>query len=484
VTEIAGFDFDGTRASALTVWDSALSPVQLNGASDQEQQVFYTALYHTMLMPVDRTGENPLWQSREPYYDDFYTLWDTFRTSSPLLTLIAPQRQDEIVRSLIDIYRHEGWLPDGRSGNFNGRTQGGSDVDFVIADALLKQLPDIDWETAYRAVVKDAEATPKDQIKEGRGDLGDWKTIGYLSIEGVDRPASKQMEYAANDYEIAVMAKALHHQDDYEKYLKRSENWVHLWDADAEDDGFKGFIWSKHRDGAWKSPFDPKVEGTWGSDTFYEGNSWTYSTFVPQDVATLIRMSGGNEQFVKRLDAFFAVPGRYDVGNEPGFLAPYLYIWAGRQDRTADQIRRILAANFHAGRTGIPGNDDSGAMSSWYAFGKMGFYPNAGQDVYLIGSPDFPEVSIHLANGKTFTIEARGVSAENRYIARAEWNGRPYTKAWFKYEDIMRGGRLVLTMVDHPVSWTSGEVPPSASDVFPTEKRADARTNAETKSVK
>lgn len=462
--EIAEFDFEGTRTKAVTAWDKALSPITLKGVSAEEQQVFYTALYHTMLMPVDRTGENPLWQSNEPYYDDFYTLWDTFRTSAPLLTLVAEDRQAQMVRALVDIYRHDGWLPDGRSGNFNGRTQGGSDAEFLIADAYLKGLRGIDWETAYRAMVKDAEVSPADQMKEGRGDLADWKTLGYLSMEGVDRPASKQMEYAANDYEVAVMAKALQHWDDYAKYKKRSENWELLWDDQAADDGFQGFIWSKHRDGSWKSPFDPKVTGTWGSDTFYEGNSWTYSTFVPQDNARLIARCGGRQLFVKRMDAFFAVPGRYDVGNEPGFLAPYLYLWAGRQDRTADQIRKILAANFHTGRTGIPGNDDSGAMSSWYAFGKMGFYPNAGQDVYVIGSPAFPETAIHLANGKVFTIEAKNVSAGNRYIERAEWDGHPYDKVWFRHEDIERGGRLVLTMSSKPSSWGRGSVPPSLSE--------------------
>jgi predicted alpha-1,2-mannosidase len=465
IGEVFGLDFDGTRARTVAAWDKALSAIGIQGASKEDKQIFYTALYHTMLMPVDRTGENPLWQSKEPYYDDFYTIWDTFRTSSPLLSLVAPEREAQIVRALIDIYRHDGWLPDGRSGNFNGRTQGGSDGEFVLTDAYLHRLPGIDWATAYAAMVKDAEVTPKDQIKEGRGDLEDWKTLHYLSIEGVDRPASKTMEYAADDFEVAEMAQALHHQADYAKYIDRSRYWENLWDQDAVADGFRGFIWPRHRDGAWKTPFNALESGSWGGDNFYEGNSWTYSTFVPQDVAELIRRCGGPEVFVKRLDAFFAVPGRYDVGNEPGFLSPYLYAWAGRQDRTADQIRSILASSYHAGRKGLPGNDDSGAMSSWYVFGKMGFFPNAGQDVYIIGSPAFAETAIHLANGKTFTIVAKGVSAQNRYIAHAEWNGRPYTQAWFRIGDLMKGGRLVLTMSATPSSWATGALPPSPADL-------------------
>lgn len=204
---------------------------------------------------------------------------------------------------------------------------------------------------------------------------------------------------------------------------------------------------------------------TWGGDTFYEGNSWTYSTFVPQDVAGLIKKSGGNEIFVKRLDAFFDVPGRYDVGNEPGFLSPYLYIWAGRHDKTAERIREIIAKNYHTGRKGIPGNDDSGAMGSWYAFGVIGIFANAGQDVYLIGSPAIPETTFHLINGRTFTIEARNASPENKFVLSAEWNGKAYDRAWFRHEDILRGGRLVLLMGPKPGKWPNGPPPPSSSDV-------------------
>ena len=467
LSEIHGFDFAETRLEAVNAWNRALSTIELKGVNETNRQIFYTAVYHTMLMPVDRTGENPLWKSSEPYYDDFYTIWDTFRSSSPLLTLVAPKRQADIVRSLVDIYRHEGWLPDGRSGNFNGRTQGGSDAEFVLTDAYLKHLPGIDWNEAYKGMMHDAEDEPADQVKEGRGGLEDWKSLHYLSVEGVDRPASKQMEYAANDFEIALMAKALHHEDAYNKYVQRSGYWENLWDDEAEDAGFKGFIWPKHRDGSWKSNFNALLEGSWGGDSYYEGNAWTYSTFVPQDIARLIARCGGTDEFVTRLDAFFAVPGRYAVGNEPGFLSPYLYVWAGRQDRTADQITRILASSYHAGEDGLPGNDDSGAMSSWYAFGKMGFYPNAGQDVYIIGSPAFPELTIALANGRTFTIEARNVSATNRFIASAEWNGRPYTRAWFRHEDIMRGGRLVLKMSASSTLWATGSLPPSASSARP-----------------
>ena len=226
-------------------------------------------------------------------------------------------------------------------------------------------------------------------------------------------------------------------------------------------------MWPRHRDGSWKANFDPLQSGTWGSDGFYEGNPWTYSTYVPQDVAGLIQASSGRARFVERMDAFFELPDRYDVGNEPGFLAPYLYLWAGRPDRTQSRIRAILAASFHSGPKGLPGNDDSGAMSSWYAFGKMGFYPNAAQDVYLIGSPAFRRVTLHLANGRQFIIATEGDPASTPYIARATWNGRPFERTWFTHEELMRGGTLVFTLSATPGDWGAKAPPPSMSDAKP-----------------
>jgi len=459
--EIPGFDFEATHAAAVREWNRALASVAVKGETPEQAQMFYTALYHTMLMPTDRTGENPFWKSEKPYYDDYYAIWDIFRTSGPLLTLIAPERQTGIVQSLVDIYRHDGWLPDARSGNVNGRTQGGSNAEFLITDAYLKGLTDIDWETAYAAEVHDAEVSPKDHFKEGRGGLDDWHKLGYVSIEGSDRPGSVHMEYAADDYEVALLAKGLGKHADYNKYLLRSGNWKNLWNPDLKVDGFAGFIQPRHRDGSWLTPFTAMDGGTWNGNTFYEGNSWTYSTFVPQNVPALIEASGGAETFVNRLDAFFAVPKRYDVGNEPGFLAPYLYNWAGRPDKTDEHVRAIIAASYHPGPTGLPGNDDSGAMSSWYAFGQMGIFPNAGQPMYLIGSPAFPETTLHTAEGKAFTIEAHGVSAENIYVVGATLNGKPLDRSWLSHSEIVAGGRLVLTMSPNPGHWAQEPIAPN-----------------------
>lgn len=463
-TEIPDFDFDRIRNASISVWEKLLARIELTGANGDQAQIFYTALYHAMLMPVDRTGENPLWLSNEPYYDDFYAIWDTFRTSNPLLTLIAPHQEAAIVRALVDIYGHEGWLPDARSGNFTGRAQGGSNAEFVIADAFVKNLSGIDWTTAYRAMVHDAEVVPDEPERYGRGGIEDWKNLGYVAIESVDRPGSKHMEYAANDFEIAIVAKGRQVDTDYSKYLARSQNWKNLWDPQFTEGGVTGFIRTKHRDGRWKKNFTAMQSCSWGGDTFYEGNSWTYSLFVPQDVRGLIRQSGGEQAFVRRLDAFFDVKGRYDVGNEPGFLAPYLYIWAGRHDETVRRLHEILTKDFHSGHRGLPGNDDSGAMSSWYAFAVMGFFPNAGQDVYLIGSPGVPAITLHLEQDLDFRITTKNFSSANPYVVAAELNGRPLDRAWFRHKDIVHGGELTLTMGSSPNNWPSGDPPPSSSD--------------------
>ncbi len=460
VREIDRFDFDGTREKGVAIWNDALGKIRVEGGTEEQKRVFYTCMYHSMLMPSDRTGENPLWKSKEPYYDDFYAIWDTFRTTGPLLTLIAPRRQADTIRALIDIQKHEGFLPDGRSGNYNGRVQGGSNADVFIADAYVKKLPGINWKDAYAAVKTNAEVPPEDHFKEGRGGLEDWRNLGYLTMEGVDRSPGKHMEYAYNDFCIAQIAAGMGLKKDAELYFGRSGQWANLWDESVEDGGVRGFIRTRHRDGRWMEPFSPRDGCTWKGHTFYEGNSWTYSFFVPHDVASLIEKCGGNEAFVKRLDAFFDVRGRCDITNEPFFLTPYMYIWAGRHDKTAERLPAMLG-RYRAAPNGLPGNDDSGALGAWYVFGAMGFFPNAGQDYYLIGSPVFSKSSISLANGRTFSIRAENPGGKNIYVASATLNGKKFDRAWISHSQIMEGGELVLKMSDTPGAWGRDNPPPS-----------------------
>ena len=460
--EAPAWNFDAVRRASVRAWNQALSKIRLRGETASKRIQFYTAMYHTMLMPSDRTGENPGWQSTEPNYDDYYAIWDTFRSSSPLLTLIAPDRQRDLIRSLIDIYRQTGYMPDARSGNDNGRTQGGSNADVVVADAYVKGLTGIDYPTAFEAMLKDATVPPSDPQKEGRGGIPDYNTKGYISL-AYERSGSRTVEYAYDDFAIAEVACGLHRPVEAKLFATRAHNWENLWDKDLTLEGFKGFLRPRNSDGAWAAP-NLLLRGTW-PDFFYEGDLWTYSLYAPQDVRKLIALAGGNQTFVRRLDNMF-YQLHFDVTNEPGFLIPVLYNWAGRPDHTAEAVNALLEKAFTDQRSGIPGNDDSGAMSSWFIFQSLGFYPNAGQDIYLIGTPSFPEADITLASGKTLRILARNMDSEhiNLYIQSATLNGVPLDASWFRHGQIAKGGTLVFTMGSAPGNWGTTTPPPSMSD--------------------
>ena len=450
-------DFDTQLAQLRASWDSLLSRIQIKG-TDAEKRMFYTALYHTMIMPVDKTGENPKW-TEKPYYDDYYAIWDTYRTSTPLITLIDPKREAEIVNSLLNIYKREGYMPDARSGDCNGRTQGGSNAEVVIADAFMKGIEGIDYNFALEAMLKDAEVDPgADHEKHGRGGLKEYLQYGYLPY-GIDRAGTRSIEYAYDDYCIALVAKGLGRTDIYDRYLKQSQNWKNLWRADYEWDDVKGYIMPKDAEGHWldsvpwgKSkvyhpliPYTPITKVApwylpWWSTFFYEALSAEYSLSIPHDVPGLIEACGGAETFRKRLDMFFDRK-RYNVGNEPSFLTPCLYHWIGRPDLTSDRVRQIISENYSDQPDGLPGNDDSGAMSSWLAFHMMGLYPNAGQSYYLLHAPLIPEWTFKLCNGKLLHAIVKG---KGTHFEKVTLNGKVLDDARLEHADLMEGGELVF----------------------------------------
>ena len=447
--------FDAQLKHLRETWNGKLRKIEIAG-TEKQKRMFYTGIYHTMLMPVDKSGENPHF-SDTPYYDDYYAIWDTYRTSMPLLTLIDEDKQRDMIHSLLNIYKHDGYMPDARSGNWNGRTQGGSNAEIVIADAFAKGMKGIDYELALKAMIKDAEVPPTDHDgylgsvpdeKHGRGGLKEYNTLGYIPY-GIDRAGNRTVEYSYDDWCIAQVAKGLGHQDLYQKYLKRSGNWRNLWRGDYEWQGMRGFIMPRDADGRWldsvpwgKSkvyhpliPYRPDTKVApwylpWWSTFFYEALSAEYSLSIPHDVPGLVELCGGKEAFIKRLHTFFANK-HYNVANEPSFMTPYLYHWVDRPDLSVARIRQIVNDNYKDTPLGLPGNDDSGAMSSWLVFNMMGLYPVAGQNLYLVGSPLIPEYTIHLENGKKLQVV--------RDEKMKSWD-----RKFLTHELLTNGGKLVL----------------------------------------
>lgn len=467
-----GKNFDTIRKELLDSWDNLLGRITLNPSTPERlKRMFYTGLYHTMIMPVDRTGENPLWTDPVPYYDDFYAIWDTYRSSTPMITLIDPKREADIVNSLVNICKRDGFMPDARSGNANGRTQGGSNAEIVIADAFVKGLDGIDYEEALAAMLKDAEVPPGgNEEAEGRGGLREYIELGYIP-HGIARAGNRTVEYSYCDYAIHEVAKGLGKDKIADRYLRQSGNWKNLWRDDYEHDGTRGFIMPRDAKGEWLDsiPFghsevrSPKFRYTpvtfegpwytpWWNMFFYEASSWEYSLSIPHDVDGLIEKCGGKEAFEKRLDKFFDKK-YFNVNNEPSFLSPCLYHWIGRPDRTGETIAAIISESYSDTPKGLPGNDDSGAMSSWLAFHMMGIYPNAGQDYYLIHPPMVESSTITLPDGKTFTIRADGFSEKRPYIKSATLNGKDHPISTLRHSDILAGGELVLKMDKKPGDW-------------------------------
>lgn len=470
--ESEGKSFEDIREESLGKWEAEMRKITVHpDTPESHKRMLYTALYHTMLMPSDRTGENPLWTDPVPYYDDFYALWDTYRTSMPLLAIIAPQRLADMVNSLVNIGKRDGFMPDARSGNSNGRTQGGSNAEVVIADACVKGITGIDYEMALKAMIHDATVPPGgNEEAEGRGGLREYLKLGYIP-HGIARAGNRTVEYSLCDFAIHQVAKRLGKDETAEKYLKQSESWKNLWRADYEHDGAKGFIMPRDYEGNWLDsiPFghsktqQPAFQYTpltfegpwytpWWNMFFYEASSWEYSLSIPHDVPGLIEKCGGPEAFERRLDTFFA-KDYFNVNNEPSFLSPCLYHWIGRPDKSSDTVLSIISKNYSDSPEGLPGNDDSGAMSSWLIFNMAGIYPNAGHDYYLIHTPLLKSTSFRLDNGKTFSITTENLSGENRYISEAYLNGKPYEFSTLRHSDLLAGGELRLVMGAMPREW-------------------------------
>ncbi|KAK4125595.1 glycoside hydrolase family 92 protein [Parathielavia appendiculata] len=491
-TEIPDFDFTAVSEAATDAWRAKMSPIKVstNKVNGSMLINFYSGIYRTMVNPQNYTGENPLWSSSEPYFDSFYCIWDQFRSQLPLLTITDPVAVTDMVRSLIDTYRHLGWLPDCRMSLNKGYTQGGSNADVVLADAYVKGLKGgINWDDGYAAVVKDAEVEPYDWCCEGRGGLDSWKALGYIPVQDFDykgfgtmtRSISRTLEYAYNDFCIAQMASKLGKTIDKEKYIESSGNWQNLFKKDQEsvwwngsDTGFVGFFQPRYLNETWgfQDPLNCSnldaysvcsLQNT-GRETF-ESSIWEYGFFVPHDQATLITLYGGPSAFTARLDYLHDRSITY-IGNEPSFLTVFQYHYAGRPALSALRSHAYIPSSFSPTPAGLPGNDDSGAMGSFVAFAMMGLFPNPGQDVYLITPPYFEHVNIrHPLTGKTARVVNVHFDPSYRdvYIQSATLDGEVYTRNWIDHSFFTEGKELVLTLGRNESAWGTRveDLPPS-----------------------
>jgi predicted alpha-1,2-mannosidase len=325
----------------------------------------------------------------------------------------------------------------------------------------VKKLPGVDWKRAYAAIRKNAfvdqNPAADNRPDRGRYRLDDYRRYHYLPTDVSDYKAitavSRTLEYVHNDFSVLTLAREFGTPADIADLEGRMLWYKNLWD---ESSG--GFMRGKRKDGTWLDPFDPLREET--GKHYYEGHAWTWSWYVPHDTQGLINLHGGTEAFVKKLTT--ACEKHYEPYNEPGMLQTYLFIHAGRPDLTQQFVRSALRY-FSSKPNGLPGNDDSGTTSGWLVWSLMGLYPNAGQDYYYIGSPSFTRSTIKLPAGKKLVISAPAASPENKYIASATLNGKPWNQAWLRHADLINGAVLELEMVPTPTDWGTKVLPPSYS---------------------
>lgn len=461
-TEVPEWDFDKVQSKTEQAWDRELSKIEVEGGASEQFTTFYTALYHALLAPNIFSDVDGRYRGMDGWIRvargfglyTVFSLWDTFRAEHPLLTILDQTRTLDFVKSLLAKYDEAGVLPVWELAANETWCMIGYHAVPVIVDAYMKGIRGFDAEKAFAAM--------KHSARLDHFGLKAYREQGYIPGEVEAESVSKTLEYAYDDWCIAIMAKALGQTADYEQFTQRAQSYKNLFDPAT------GFLRAKVN-GSWVEPFDP------ASVTLHytEANAWQYTFFAPQDIDGLIALMGGRERFVEKLDALFkgdsvvtgrqqaditGLIGQYAQGNEPSHHVAYLYAYAGAPWKTQGVVRQIMDTLYHERADGLCGNDDCGQMSAWYVMSAMGFYPvTPGRPLYCIGSPLFDKVTIHLENGKTFTIRAKNNSERNRYIQSAQLRGTPYAKAYLTHDDLMSGGEMTFDMGAKPnPAWGSG----------------------------
>ncbi|MFV9552045.1 GH92 family glycosyl hydrolase [Algibacter sp. PT7-4] len=464
--EIPHWDFNKTRKETKTKWNKELSKIEVTTLTAGDKTNFYTAMYHANLSPILYEDVDGKYRGLDQNINTskgftnytIFSLWDTYRALHPLFNITQPQRNNDMIKSMLahhdesvhnmlpiwSHYANENWCMIGYHATS------------VIADAIAKNVGDFNYNHALQASVNTANV----RYFDGIGDYIDYK---YVPDDKSHSSVSKTLEYAYNDWCIAQIANKTNNTNVENEFLKRSEYYNNVYDPTI------GFMRPKLSDGTFRKNFDPMDTHGQG---FIEGNAWNYGLYVPQNIDKMIGMMGGKERFSQQLDSLFTMEiedkyienheditrdgiiGNYVHGNEPGHHIPYLYNWTGHPEKTQARVRMILNTMYAPTVEGLCGNDDAGQMSAWYIFSSLGFYPvTPGSPDYAIGSPLVKEATIHLDNEKTLTITTKNQSKENVYIQKIEFNGEEISTPVLNHNTIVKGGTLTFYLGDKPSTW-------------------------------
>lgn len=452
--EQRGKTFDSIWAEAKESWNKDLSRILVEGGTDEEKTIFYTALYHTLIHPnilQDVNGEYPAMETlvtkkvKQGSRYTVFSLWDTYRNVHQLLTLVYPEKQLDMVRTMIDMYEEHGWLPKWELYGRETYTMEGDPAIPVIVDTWLKGLRGYDINKAYEAMYK--SATTKGSENLLRPDNDDYMSLGYVPLrEQYDNSVSHALEYYIADNALSRLAAALGKKADARLFHQRSLGYKHYYSK--EYGTFRPLL----PDGSFYSPFNPmQGENFEPSPGFHEGNAWNYTFYVPHDVKGLAKLMGGQKKFVDKLQMVFD-KGYYDPTNEPDIAYPHLFSYfKGEEWRTQKETRRLLKTYFKNAPDGIPGNDDTGTMSTWAIFNMIGFYPDCpGDPSYTLTSPVFDKVTIQLDKQVWGTdklvIETERPHTDAVVIKRMEMNGKPFNRYRVTHDELVKAGTLKIVL--------------------------------------
>ncbi len=461
--QIPGFDYDGVKEAARARWREVMSVIELKTADTALLRRFYTAMYHLNIQPRDRTNDHGFW-------DDFHTIWDSWKTVFPMYSLLYPEKMSAIVESFIARAKTNEALGNGivlgdqyMAAHESLAGQGGNDIENAIVDAYLKgiRLKKYDWEDAYQVLLASAETMRSQEYVENGYASSLGETVSGVPYTWRFKPAAATMGFAFNDKAVAAVARELGTKDEYERYEKRSANWLNVWNPRNESEGFFGFPQARNEDGSFDAGFDP--HGGYNSH-FYEATSWDASYINYNDLPRLIQAMGGAQTFTDRLlwacehsvnyyNDDHGKEGYLNFTNEPSFQIPWLFCTdeIRRPDLAAKVIDGIIRR--FSGQNDYPGDEDNGGMSSYYIFLMCGIFPYATTEYYYLHGTRVEEIVFRLGNGKELCITGEQVGEGNIYVQSATWQGRELNECKLTHGQLMEGGRLHFVMGDRPSNW-------------------------------